>query len=77
MAIFAMACGALAVGAGAGVVVVYNKNLPESKKLAEYYAEKRGVPRSQLFGADVLGNADSISRPEFRSFSTVSVSRGS
>jgi uncharacterized protein (TIGR03790 family) len=55
-------------GAGVGdtVVVVYNKNLPESKKLAEYYAEKRGVPLKQLFGVNVSANAEEISRSEFQ-----------
>jgi uncharacterized protein (TIGR03790 family) len=57
---------ALAVDSGHSVVVVYNRNMPESKKLAEYYAEKRGVPRNQLFGADVSNNPDTISRSEFR-----------
>ena len=59
------ACAAVAVGLGDSVVVVYNRNMPESKKLAEYYAEKRGVPRNQLFGADVSENIE-MSRPEFR-----------
>lgn len=62
-----MAAGlALAADSGSSVVVVYNRNVPESKKLAEYYAAKRGVPRSQLFGADVVNSPDSMSRAEFR-----------
>src|SRR5678816_3500792 len=52
--------------AGAGVVVVYNKNLGDSKKLAEYYAAKRGVPAKQLFGVDVNARSEEMSRPEFR-----------
>jgi uncharacterized protein (TIGR03790 family) len=46
--------------------VIYNKNLPESKKLAEYYAQKRGVPAKQLFAVDVSPTADALSRTEFR-----------
>src|SRR5687768_6770062 len=54
-------------GAGPGdtVAVIYNKNLPASKKLAEYYAERRNVPRDQLFGVDVNGETEVISRQEF------------
>jgi len=65
-ALWVAACAALAAGVGDSVVVVFNKNIPESKKLAEYYAGKRGVPLRQLFGADISGNAESMSRPEFR-----------
>src|SRR5215831_19368511 len=35
---------------GTEVVVVYNSHLPESKALAEYYAQKRGVPPNQVLG---------------------------
>lgn len=55
-----------AADAGDSVVVVYNKNLPESKKLAEYYAEKRGVPAKQMFGVDVSASSEVMSRSEFR-----------
>ena len=56
----------LALGADPGdeVVVVYNKNLPESKSLAEYYAQRRRVPKDRLFGFD-LPSAEAISRREF------------
>jgi uncharacterized protein (TIGR03790 family) len=47
------------------VIVVYNKNLPESKGVAEYYADKRGVPKAQLFGFSVTTNEE-MSRLEFR-----------
>src|SRR3954471_5155068 len=30
------------------VIILYNKKLPESKGVADYYAEKRGVPRKQI-----------------------------
>lgn len=55
----------LAAGPGDSVVVVYNKNLPESRKLAEYYAERRGVSANQLFGVDVSATSEVMSRSEF------------
>ena len=55
-----------AAGAGDSVVVVFNKNLPDSKKLAEYYAEKRGVPAGQLFGVDVNAASEVMTRAQFR-----------
>jgi uncharacterized protein (TIGR03790 family) len=64
--LFLVAAVALAATGGESVVVVYNKNLPESKKLAEYYAEKRAVPSSQLFGVDVTAISESMSRAEFQ-----------
>jgi len=58
--------GALAAGAGNSVVVVYNRNLPESKALAEFYAGRRGVPAGQLFGADLNAASEVMTRAEFR-----------
>ena len=54
-------------GAGAGdeVIVVYNARLPESKALAEYYAQRRHVPTNQLFGLNLSTN-ETISRHEYR-----------
>ena len=66
MAMVFAVCAAYAAGPGDSVVVVYNKNLPESKKLAEYYATKRSVPSKQLFGVDVSATSEEMSRPEFR-----------
>lgn len=51
-------------GGGDEVVVVYNSRLPESKALAEYYAKKRQVPKSQVFGF-ALTTGEDISRTEF------------
>jgi uncharacterized protein (TIGR03790 family) len=51
-------------GPGARVVVVYNATEPESQKLAEYYAEKRGVPAAQICGLKTR-NAETITRREF------------
>jgi len=51
---------------GREVVVVYNSNLPESKAVAEYYAQARQVPRNQLFGFPLPAGLD-MSREEYRS----------
>jgi uncharacterized protein (TIGR03790 family) len=50
---------------GDEVVVVYTSRLPESKAVADYYAQRRQVPASQVFGFDLSTNED-ISRAEFR-----------
>jgi uncharacterized protein (TIGR03790 family) len=49
------------------VIVVYNSNsrVPESKRLAEYYAARRHVPTNQIFGFD-LSTGLEMSRAEFR-----------
>ncbi|MEW6161131.1 MAG: TIGR03790 family protein, partial [Verrucomicrobiota bacterium] len=49
----------------AAAVVVYNSKVPESKTVAEYYAAKRSVPASQVFGFD-LPKTEEISRADFR-----------
>jgi uncharacterized protein (TIGR03790 family) len=54
-----------AANPGDEVVLVYNKRMPESKALAEYYAEKRQVPTNQIFGFEVSTNEE-CSRMEFR-----------
>lgn len=56
----------LGADAGNSVVVVFNKNLPESKKLAEYYAQKRSVPAKRLFGVSVSATSEEMSREDFR-----------
>ncbi len=50
--------------AGDEVVVVYARNSPESKSVAEYYATRRGVPENQLIGLNV-NVGDNISRSDF------------
>ncbi|MCL4179770.1 MAG: TIGR03790 family protein [Verrucomicrobia bacterium] len=50
---------------GAQAVVVYNRRLPESRALAEYYAAVRGIPPVQVLGFD-LPTTEVISRAEFR-----------
>lgn len=58
--------GALAFAeTGDSVAVVYNRRVPESRKVAEYYAEKRRVPVAQIFGFD-LPEGEAISRREYR-----------
>ncbi|HEX5400025.1 MAG TPA: TIGR03790 family protein, partial [Verrucomicrobiae bacterium] len=61
--IFALA-PALARAGGGEVVVIYNSRVPESKAVAEYYAQKRQVPQSQVFGFALTTN-EVISRAEF------------
>jgi len=49
---------------GADVVVVYNSSVPESKQVADYYAQRRQVPKSQVFGFD-LPTSEAISRKDY------------
>jgi uncharacterized protein (TIGR03790 family) len=46
------------------VLVVYNKNMPESKSVAEHYAKKRKVPTENLLGFK-LPDSERITRREF------------
>lgn len=55
----------LARAGGDEVVVVYNKNMPQSKAVAEYYAKMRHVPEKQVFGFS-LPTGEVITRNEFR-----------
>jgi len=50
---------------GGQVVVVFNSRMPESRELADYYAQCRAVPTNQMFGFD-LPTSETISRAEFR-----------
>jgi uncharacterized protein (TIGR03790 family) len=59
------AAPAPAGNAGQEVVVVYNKRVPESKALAQYYARVRQVPAEQVLGVD-LPDTEGISRAEYR-----------
>lgn len=62
-----LASGVAGYSAGLGdqVVVIYNSCLPESRGVANYYAEKRAVPSSQVIGFNLSTNED-MSRAEFR-----------
>jgi uncharacterized protein (TIGR03790 family) len=51
---------------GSAVVVIYNQRLPESRQVADYYAQKRQVPPSQVFGFD-LPVGEAMTRAEFLS----------
>jgi len=53
-----------ASGPGEEVVVVYNRNLSESKGVAEHYARRRGVPGDRIFGLD-LPKTETITREEY------------
>jgi uncharacterized protein (TIGR03790 family) len=55
----------MAAGPGDEVVVVYNTRYPESREVAEYYAQRRQVPATQVFGFPITTNAD-FSRKDFR-----------
>ncbi len=57
--------GLRAAAPGSQVIVVFNKRMPESKAVADYYAQKRGVPTNQVFGFE-LSTSEEISRAEFR-----------
>jgi uncharacterized protein (TIGR03790 family) len=55
--------GAFALSAR-DLVVVYNRNLPDSQAVASYYAQKRQVPLDHLVGVDVSASED-ISREDY------------
>ncbi len=66
--ITALFCGiALALAAaepGDSVVVVYNASMPESKDVAEHYADRRHVPAGQVLGLN-LPNGEVMTRTEY------------
>src|SRR5689334_18619603 len=55
----------LAAGSGDEVVVIYNTRMPESKDVADYYAARRNVPKSQIIGF-ALSTNEIITRTEFQ-----------
>ncbi len=59
----ALACPSYALGP-ADVFVIYNKNLPASRDVADYYAQKREVPADHLIGLD-LPEGEDISRADY------------
>jgi uncharacterized protein (TIGR03790 family) len=66
IALLALTCCMLhAAGPGDEVIVIYNTRVPESKDVAEHYAERRQVPASQVFGFDLSTN-EGMSRTEYR-----------
>ena len=57
---------ALAEAGGAEVAVVYNANFgPDSRLVAQHYAERRGVPAAQVIALP-LPRSETITRAEFR-----------
>ena len=50
---------------GTEVVVVYNKRMPGSRSVAEYYAKARQVPPKQVYGFSMTTDEE-MSRDEFR-----------
>ena len=50
---------------GDEVIVVYNSRMPESKRIAEHYAQCRHVSHERLFGFE-LSTGEDMSRDEFR-----------
>jgi len=46
------------------LIVVYNRRVPESREVAEYYAQKRRVPAANLVGVEV-SPGESMSRQEY------------
>jgi uncharacterized protein (TIGR03790 family) len=50
---------------GDEVIVIYNTRVPESKSVAEHYAERRKVPANQVFGF-TLNTNEVMSRAEYR-----------
>ncbi|MGN6555659.1 MAG: TIGR03790 family protein [Verrucomicrobiota bacterium] len=67
LALLALAWAAPAPAANPGdeVIVIYNTKVPESKAVAEHYAERRHVPAKQVFGF-ALSVGDEMSRSEFQ-----------
>jgi len=45
-------------------IVVFNSRVPESKEVAEYYAQRRQVPKEQVCGLE-LPTSEAMSRKEF------------
>ncbi len=64
--VFAVLAPALyAAEPGSKVVVVYNSRMPESKDIADHYAERRDVPQDQILGLD-LPTDEIMSRADYR-----------
>jgi len=45
--------GTRAHAEGKEAVVVYNSSMPEFKSVAEHYADRRQVPKEQVFGFEL------------------------
>src|SRR6185436_381372 len=62
--LFTCAWGVMAGESGSSVIVIYNRSMPESKRVAEYYAQRRQVPTNQILGF-ALPESESMTRSEF------------
>ena len=60
-----LGASALRAEDGRSVVVVYNTKSPESQRVAEYYAERRQVPKEQVIGLE-LPQEETMSRESYR-----------
>ncbi|HEY1662986.1 MAG TPA: TIGR03790 family protein [Verrucomicrobiae bacterium] len=66
LSVFVLALAPILGRAGGDeVIVIYNKNVPESWDVADYYAQQRHVPKKQIFGFNLTTNQN-MSRAEFR-----------
>jgi len=63
--VFALAPVLVRASGGDEVVVIYNSRAPESKVVAEHYAQVRGVPKNQIYGFAMTTNEEML-RAEFR-----------
>ena len=59
---------------GDEVVIVYNKRMPGSEAVADYYAKMRQVPQRQIYGFS-LTTDETMSRDEFRDALQLSLAR--
>lgn len=69
LAIGCLLAGAILPAGAAGrdasaTVVLYNRNDPDSQGLAQYYANRRGIPSSQVVGLD-CSQAEEIQRADY------------
>lgn len=62
--VFGFALGLAAAEPGESVVVVYNASMPESKDVAQHYAEVRHVPAGQVLGLN-MPTKEVISRADY------------
>src|SRR5258705_4169892 len=65
MLALAGAISARAGNPGDEVIIVYNTRVPESKQVADYYAQRRQVPTNQMFGF-ALSTNEEFSRGEYQ-----------
>jgi uncharacterized protein (TIGR03790 family) len=49
---------------GESVVLIYNANVPDSKKVADHYAKRRNVPEQQVLGLE-LPTGETMSREDY------------